>query len=455
MPTKPKKEAKATKEEGTVYVSCFGAYTQQTGVIDAQKLLDYKDNVWCRGLAQKHKNLLFTDKFTIEVLDPKGTADEELEQRITNMCEKVRLWAKMQLGYKDGIFWYGAAIYNQVWGYEDSEYVLRDLRYLPAYTFRNAGTSQEQTYSELLQGITLDNKKQPEFWQTDDLGQSHQLKTENIFWIKDPSVSALAGESIILPLIPIVEMLKFAWQTQMQYMNRVGAPIIFIKFTDPPRAASECLDGVSDLEYAQGLLQNWGKDTAFVLRDNMVVVELDIKNISDNREVIELLTNMLLDYMSPSSFISQGEGALFGGSEKQQEELLYKYIQGIHTWLEDQFERLLQTYLDINGYEGYVVNMRIPSPSLDKSEIMLKQAETGFKTQSLSKNELRELLGQTALDEEGLSNLKEEYPMVPSPSLNAEVYATNTVEDPILLRELNEAAVKLSEDIIKAVGHEE
>ena len=45
--------------------------------------------------------------------------------------------------------------------------------------------------------------------------------------------------------------------------------------------------------------------------------------------------------------------------------------------------------------------------------------------------------------------------MVPSPSLNAEVYATNTVEDPILLRELNEAAVKLSEDIIKAVGHEE
>ncbi|MFV9677710.1 MAG: hypothetical protein ACNYVW_08685, partial [Methanosarcinales archaeon] len=168
---------------------------------------------------------------------------------------------------------------------------------------------------------------------------------------------------------------------------------------------------------------------------------------------IELLNNMLIDYMTPSSFISHGEGALFGGSKKQQEELLYKYIQGIHTWLEDQFERLLQTYLDKNGYEGYVVNMHIPSPSIDKSEIMLKQAEVGREAEVLFKNEIRILLGQTALDEEGLSDLKEEYPSAVPPETTG--YATNTTEDAILLRELNEAAVKLSEDIIKAVEHEE
>ena len=457
MPSKQKKAAKATKEEGIVYVSSFGAYTQSTGVIDAQKLQDYKDNVWCCGLAQKQKNLIFTDKFTIEVLDSKGTADEDLEQRIINMCEKVRLWAKMQLGYKDGIFWYGSAIYNPVWGYEGSEYVLQDLRYLPAYTFRNAGSSQQQTYSEILQGITLDDKKQLEFWQTDDLGQIQQLKTENLFWIKDPSTAALAGESIILPLIPVIEMLKFAWQTEMQYMNRVGAPIIFIEFKkdQPPRAASESLDGVGDLEYAQGLLQNWGKDTAFLLRDNMAVVGLNIKNISDNREVIELLNNMLIDYMSPSSFISQGEGALFGGSKKQQEELFYKFIQGIHTWLEDQFERLLQVYLDKNDYEGYIINMHIPSPSIDRSEIMLKQADIGFKSQSLLKNELRKRLGEEALDEEGLVVLKEEYPAATLMPLTTGEYTTNVVEDSVLLRELNEAATKLSEDIVKAVELEE
>jgi len=86
---------------------------------------------------------------------------------------------------------------------------------------------------------------------------------------------------------------------------------------------------------------------------------------------------------------------------------------------------------------------------------MLKQAEVGCDAGVLFKNEIRILLGQKALDEEGLSNLKEEYPVAPSPSLNAEDYATNIVKDPILLRELNEAAVKLSEDIIKAVEHEE
>ena len=452
MPAQSEK-AKTTKEEGDIYISSFGGYVQP-GAVDAQKLHDYHDNSWCRGLAQKQGNLIFTDKYTIEVLDPKGNTDADLEQRITNMCEKVRLWAKMQLGYKDGIFWYGMGIYNPIWKYEDSEYILLDLHYLPAYTFRNSGDSQQQIYSEILRGITLNDKKQLEFWQTDNQNQIQKLKTENLFWIKDPSVAALAGESIIMPLIPIVEMLKFAWQTELQYVNRVGAPILFMKFIDPPRPASECLDGVGDIEYAQELLKNWGKDTAFLLRNNMQLVELNIKDISDNREVIEVLNSMLIDYMSPSSFISHKTGASLGDS-KHELNIFYKYLQGIHTWLEDQFESLLQIYLDVNGYEGYIANMHIPSPTIDKSEIMAIQAETGFKTQSLSKNEMRQLLGKEALDKPGLAALKDEYAAMPQQFTMEHATKTASTEDQVLLRELNEATAKLSENIIKAVELEE
>ena len=369
MPPEETKKAKATREEGIVYISSFGASSPSTDAVDAEKLYDYQDNVWVRGLARKQNALLFTEKYTIEILDANGEKDASLGKRIMTMLENVRLWANIQLGYKNGIFLYGCAIYNPIWGYEGSEYVLQDLRYLPAYTFREPGGNQQDIYSDILQGITLD-KQELVFWQTDGSNETRKLNTANLFLVKDPSSAALAGESIILPLIPFLEMLKFSWSALMQYMNRVGAPIIFIKITEPLTSAQRNGD-LGDIEYGQQFLQQWGKDVSFLLRDNMELIELNIKDANNNLEVIDALNYILIDYMTPSSFISRAGGTSLGESDSHREEFFYKYIQGQHTWLEDQFERLIQTYLDKNGYKDYIANMHIPSPSIDKNVDLL------------------------------------------------------------------------------------
>ena len=459
-----KERIKGTKEEGTIYISSTGGY-YEAPEIDADKLHDFQSNIYVRGLLAKHKNLIFSDKFTLEIKDAKGETDEDLQKTMTQMCEQknVRLWPKMQAGYIDGVFMYGIGMYNDVWGYEGNEYKLLKLRYLPAYTFRNASFSgTTKIYSQILQGITLNEaKNEIEFWQTDENGIAQQLK--NVFYIKDPASQGLAGESIIVPLVPIIEMLKYTWDMQMKQVHRTGAKILFIRVTNP-QAASNKNGGVGDKEYANELLQKWSSDMAYQLRENMELIDPGIKDDSNNLEIIDALHKMIIDYVTPTSFIAR-EGATIGGSEKQREEMMLRYIKGIHSWLEDQFEMLLNRYLEYNEYKDYTVSIHIPSPSIDRSEIHLKQVDMGIKGKALFPNEIRKRLEADTLDEEDLKKLEDYYSRVtPAPggmmeAMESATEITIKKETPkkvekSIEEELKDAADKLSDSVIKALEKE-
>ena len=460
----PEKQRKGTKEEGTIYISSTGGY-YEAPEIDADKLRDFKDNIYGRGISNKLKNLIFGDKFTLEILDAKSETDEDLRKAITQMCvsKDIRLWANMQRAFMD-IFWYGIALFNPVWGYENNEYKLLKLRHLPAYTFRTAPvTGTTKIYSQILQGITLnEDKNEIEFWQTDENGITHLIK--NVFYVKDPTAEGLAGESIAVPLVADIEMLKYAWDMQMKQLHRTGAKILFIKVTNP-QAASNKNDGVGDIEYANGLLEKWSTDMAFQLRENMELIDPGIKDDSNNLEIINTLHKMAIDYVSPTSFIER-EGGI-GGSEKERSEMLFRYIRGIHSHYEDQFEMLLNRYLEYNEYKDYIINIHIPTPSIDRSEIELKQAVEGFKTKSLTVNEIRKRLGEEGLDEKDTEELLKLYERLQPPKVGGMMEAMeNATEVTIkketpkkveksLEEELKEASEKLENSVLKALENEE
>jgi hypothetical protein len=253
-------------------------------------------------------------------------------------------------------------------------------------------------------------------------------------------------------------MLKFVWDTQMQQSNRTGAKILFIKVTDP-QPASEANGNISDVEWANEIIENWGKNTAYQLRGNMELIDPGIKDDSNNLDVINALSNMLIDYITPTSYITSNSENRLGGSDKQREELILKYIQGVHSWIENAFEELLNKYLVANGYDGYRCYVEIPAPSVDNSQLLLDQARTGFDTQSLSKNEIRKRLGAEELDDEGIESLLKEYESVQTPLMfsNAETLTdTRDTEVPIeettIEANIQIAAEKLAEDVIKALG---
>lgn len=459
MPTKApfiKANSKSGKESGTIYISSEGDYFSEPE-INADLIRDLKSNIYMVGIIRKEVLLIFSDKYTIEINDKVGDVDEDLSKTITSMCDAtdVKLWPAMQKAYAD-IFTYGPAIFNPVWGYEGTDYILKKLRSLPAYTFKDAPSTAYGTQGELLQGIVLNDKNEIEYHQVDNDGIIQKL--ENVFAIKDPTVPEIAGKSVILPLIPMIAMIKFGWKAQMQQVNRVGAKILFLKITDPQEASN--LNGnVSDVAYGSELIQKWGKDTSFVLRGNMEVIDLGIKDDSNNLEIINALHKTLIDYISPSSLLSTEKGVL-GGSDQSREQLLLKYIAGIHTWLESGFETLLQQYLDYNGYVNYTVRIHIPTPAIDKSDLKAKQAELLSKTRSGHINEIRALLDQPELDEEGLEELKVEVESFSPPSAGGmfekSFDTTQTVKQvgKTLEEKLEDIADELSKDVIKALNKE-
>jgi hypothetical protein len=150
----------------------------------------------------------------------------------------------------------------------------------------------------------------------------------------------------------------------MQQLNRVGAPIMFIRM----EKWSE-----DDLAYAQQVLANWGKDTGFTLRAGMELVELPVKEGTVAQETIQALAGMVVDFFSPAKLIGK-DGTLIGGSAAPELDLLYSFVAGIHRKLETNLERLLQPWLDLNGWSDYTVKVHIPSPAVDRSELNLKIA---------------------------------------------------------------------------------
>ena len=471
MPATKKTEQKANQikaksgiKSGVIWLSSEGNYFEEPE-IDAELIRDLELNIYLAGIIRKEVLLVFSDKYSITVKDKADEVDEGLGKEITKMFDapNVKLWPAIRTAYSD-IFPYGAAFFNPVWGYAEGssrEFILKELRYLPAYSFKDAPYDTVKTQGEILQGVVLSDENKIEYHQIDLDGTVQEL--ENVLMVKDPTAPEIAGKSVILPMIPMISMVKFVWRTQMKQANRVGAKVIFLKITEP-QGASELNGNVSDEAYGRELLQKWGNDLPYILRGNMDIVDPHLKDDSNNLEIINALHGALIDYVSPSSLIS-GEGGIIGSSDKAREQLRAKYIEGIHMWLEAAFGPLAQQYLDYNGFEGYTAEINIPSPGIDRSELKAKQAELLSKTRSGHINEIRTLLGQTELDEEGLEKLKDELDLFSPPAggggmfEDSAQFATATPEtveqvEKTLEEKLEDIADELSKDVIKALHNE-
>jgi hypothetical protein len=60
-------------------------------------------------------------------------------------------------------------------------------------------------------------------------------------------------------------------------------------------------------------------------------------------------------------------------------------------------------------FEGYTLDVDIPEPQPDDTDIRLKIAELGFNAQALTTNEIRKLIRHDPLDDAGMEALTEEH----------------------------------------------
>lgn len=408
MPTRPAKITKTaapnTGREGAVYLTSTGSPYKPPSVT-AYKLKEYSKNFYGAGIAKKLIALFFGDRYEIEVTNDKGEKDEELSKEVYNMASarEVSLFSKMKTGWTDR-FWLGMGFFNPVWEEAGPGWILKELRRLPPESFAPAAqdlgiatVGQEAAVSgNILRGVVA----MPEsaggairYFQTGASAVQHELK--QIYVIKDSTAPDVAGEPEILPVVPVITMLDFAWKAQMQKNNRIAAPILILRIVNAKG---------DDVKYGEKLIKNWGKDTAFLLRSNMEIVDFNPADSDTALTTIEKLTEMIIDYWVPTNLLSKN-GQLIGGNSNSDLSLLYSFIAGVHREIEAEWEPLLQIYLDANGYENYRVKIKIPDPEIDDSAIQLEQAKVGAETGLLTDNEVRTRLGAEEMTPEELEEL--------------------------------------------------
>ena len=442
-----------TNSSGVTYLISGGDFYSNPD-INVESLLKFKDNIYGASVSQKQLNLIFPDKPTIEVKDPKGERDEDLEKILIAMFESSKMWAAMKQFWIDE-FWFGASFFNPVWKKRGSEYVLSELRHLPSASFWKSPNGIQNKYSEILKGVWLNESTgEIEIYQT---VQDKTTKLNNVVMLKGEIEESIAGKPRVLPLVPVLNMLSFSWKAYMQKVNRVGSPVLFMRIENP-QAANDRNGNIDDVTYGNMIVQNWGKDTAYIVRENMSFVDPHLADSNITGEIISMLQNLVIQYFSPASFISK-EGTVIGSSSLPEQDLLLQYLEGEHGRVADTFEPFFYQYLQHNDYpEDYTVNIWLPSPNIDRTEIDMKRAEAGFNTKSMSINERRELLGLPILSDEELAKIKVEFAAADPVGLALNIdhradkqqkKITNSVED-----ELLDSIKKLRDGVLGAINEE-
>lgn len=390
-PQKQKPQEKPS--EGVVWVSSTGGIWKETDVT-VEKLKKYSSNIYGDGVAIKQRNLIFPGKLGIEILNDQGEKDPGLSTKAQQIAKDVKLNARIQQAWYD-TFWYGLGIFNPVFEWVDNEFILTDLRHLPAWSFYQIPSKQYAACNPLLQGIILTKEGEIEYWQIQSDTSGSPVQVRYVFTVQDPVISDLGGKPTIQSCIPVLGMLDYLWNAQMQRGRRVGSPLLFIRITSP-KTAQQRGGKLSDVEYAKLFLKKWGKDTGFTLRDNMELVDPHITDTADNLATIEALNKMITEHFSPASWISTSDSRL-GGSDTAGFDLMTAYVSGIHTWLEEAFESLFQVWLDETGYLGYHVDITLPVLQQDKTAQNIQIVEKGH--DDLTLNERRALLNHNPADD--------------------------------------------------------
>lgn len=426
------KKADAKPEEGTMFLSSTGVWFKAPK-LDYDKILKYEENIYLAGALEKQHRLIFREKYTINVTSPDGTEADESDKRVcadlaktlTKMAAQpdVNLWASMQKLWRDQMIW-GPWIANDVWDYEkvpvmmggkwnaatNAVYWMKKVRRLPPESFISTGLASSKVRNRLLPGICLnDTTGEIEYYQRQDNGSIKKL--QYVTMITDPISSDLGGKPIITPVYYVLPMLDFTWQGLMQQNNIIGAGgKFFIKVTNPVG---------DDKAFAQEILNNINRSKSYQLRGNMDVVSVPITATSTPLDTINALDKLIRNHFSPASSLAAGDATnTIGGSSGSELELYRDYLKSQHQNLEDAGNFLLQPFLDKNNYEGYTVNVDIPEPSIDYSDLFLKTVNMGYATKTIGLNDRRLLLASIAqkanvelnpLDNAGISALTAEF----------------------------------------------
>lgn len=402
--------------------------------ITASKIYKQRSHVYARELDFKFVNMIMADQPKVKVYKPDGTTlDQDLTAEMGDTARRISLTSKVGMSWSDAYMWYGMAVSNPIFNWRGGNLELDELIHLPAHLFDVAPPNTSWAYSQILQGVvynpSLRTTDKPEIFGLPHVLEFYQrqnpfvltpvkLNEENLFYIRNPNSSEVAGEPLIKPLMPILDMITFFWNCEVQRGQRVGAPTMMFEPTGEKfQPANEHNGQVSDQDYLNMIAQNQGKDNFYMFRRSFKLVDKSIdlnRMVSTVTPTLDMLKMLMVDSMTPGSFVSQN-GTLIGGNNKEAGEAMRQYIQGTHETLSDSWSPLFQYLLNQNGYEDYTARLEFPALAADRSDIEQKWGAAAPNLKCFSPNEVRAFAKQPPISAEMTKQLADYWNYVNPP----------------------------------------
>lgn len=373
--------------------------------------------------------------FDFKIIPPQDKeADEKEEKELTNKLEEIERRIKTTIMCSQAMYdtiTYGSALFELTWKKDEDGYVVPDVvQRLPAQSFRQApshaiGDRNKYVVGNILKGIVYDKtSKEYQYWQLQNpygsTGVPVQIPTEQLIHVKDIRSSYVDGEPYLAGITSTIAQLEFVRKRVMQTVTRIGSPkqvatvgipqsyMKALEANQIPVSVTSAVPGASstpadamltDLwEMARVVVENQNSDLAVAVPEG-IKLEWERPSIPFNpTEIDSYLIKEAIYHIFPRDILEVAAQAISTTSSPLLE-LLKMMVQGWQSLCSIQFENLLwNKFLELNGYEGYRIEMEWASlipPDQQKVESLAIQK---FNLHITTLNECRSEIGLSQLD---------------------------------------------------------
>lgn len=373
--------------------------------------------------------------FNFNVVAPDSEkVDEDVRVKLEEVDRRISMAICCAQAMHD-VITYGSAIFEVVWGEDEDGWVVPViLQRLPAASFATAPSfvtgNENYVTGHLLKGIVYDRQENRyRYFQTQDrTGKQVEIPAENIIHIKDARSSFVDGEPYVQGIVATISQLEFVRKRMMQTVSRVGAPPMLVKVGLPPEVTKrleETGEGVTgalpgegrtigDAMFSQlwelgaAIAQEPSPDVATVV-PNGIDIEWQRPSVPLNpTDIDQYLIREAVSHIFPRDVLEVLSNAI-STSAAPLLDLLKIMVQGWQQICSIPFENKVWTkMLELNGYEGYRVEMEWASIIPEDPRVKVEQALTFFNAHIITLDEARNMLGLPPLDEEGKKQLFDE-----------------------------------------------
>ena len=365
-------------------ISAFAAQFLDPSIAD-KDIVRISVNPLIFGTVNTVTNMIFSEKFIINIVDMNKDIDEEKTELIRSNFKKIGLAQKTRVATNDSLL-FGNGIDEFAWDQDpDTKYIMFSA--MSRRPPENFAKKKENPASSSLRwkGIyyTEDGGKGfDEAVKTDKGTEVITLDPEQIMCI--PSITEIApdGPGFLEYLAPILQGAKYAWVKIFDVMDTQITPEDIITADTP-----------DDVTIAKNYVEHHTSNDIVPRPESVKVEHTDYPNKKDVIEFFKFFQQYLLWVVLPTAALNyDGSNALLDSSSgKSKTDLLFSFIDTLRANIATELEKKVDLWIRLNGFEKQfaaqvLAPSTIPTAYEESVAVMTLLAKSG----SVTMDEMRE-----------------------------------------------------------------